>query len=304
MTDLRYPPVASYVPVALSVMRSLADLERWTAAELPGYRDAPLSAIALTESVVQPWASAAETALSGRMAVWVCAIDDHIEREVSELDKLDEFIDRCNSVVRTGRPDDSNTLLAALSGWQRELADRPGYPALASLWERKFAACLRAMRYDWVVGTARANGTGTTSMNTTVAEYLDNADSISIWQVHLPCWVSPEDAGPVEHLDVLVPALDDIAVVCRLANDLASYWRERDDPRENNVLMYGVAPDWVRAEIERRLDAVRERLAPLVAKDHLPAVGLIRRAEWAVGLYARTDLHVSSADLARRPSEA
>jgi hypothetical protein len=275
----------------MSAVRSLADLERWTAAELPGYRDAPLSVIALTESMTHPWAGAEAMVLPGRMAVWVCAIDDHIEEDLTELDKLDEFIDRCNAVVRTGRRDDSNTLLASLSGWQQELAGRPGYSALAELWERKFAACLRAMRYDWVVGMARASGTGAPS---TVEEYLDNADSISIWQVHLPCWVNAGDAEPVDHLDVLVPALDDIAVVCRLANDLASYSRERDDPRENNVLMYGVSPDWVRAEIENRLDAVRSRLAGLVAADHLPAIGLIRRAEWAVGLYARADPHVSS----------
>jgi catabolite regulation protein CreA len=292
VTDRQYPPVAQYLPVAMSVMRALADLQRWTVAELPDQLGAQLSVIALTESVVHPWASAEAIFLSGRMAVWVCAIDDHIERDVTELDKLDEFIDRCNAVVRTGRRDDSHPLLASLSGWQRELACWPDYSALAELWERKFAACMRAMRYDWVVGLARANGTGTTS---TVAEYLDNADSISVWQVHLPCWVSAGGATLVDHLDVLVPALDDIAVACRLANDLASYARERADPRENNVLMYGVSPDWVRTEIERRLDAVRKRLARLVAEDYLPAVGLVRRAEWAVGLYARADLHVSPA---------
>jgi hypothetical protein len=289
VADSRYPPVAPYFPVAMLVMRSLSDLQRWTAAELPGYHDAPLSVIALTEPMVQPWANAEDIALSGRMAVWVCAIDDHIERDITDLAELDEFIGRCNAVVATGQRDDSDPLLASLSGWQRELAEWPGYAPLARLWEDKFAACLRAMRYDWVVGQARADGTGTTS---DVAEYLDNADSISLWQVHLPCWVSSGDADLVDHLDVLVPALDDIAVVCRLVNDLASYSRERADPRENNVLMYGVSADWVHTEIEARLDAVRDRLASLVDKDYLPAVGLIRRAEWAVGLYARADLHV------------
>ena len=289
MTGSKHPPVAPYVPVAVSAMRVLADLRRWSAAELPGYGDAPSSVIALTESMVQPWAGAEAMVLPGRMAMWVCAMDEAVERDFTELDKLDEFIDRCNAVVRTGRRDDSTMLLAALSGWQQDLAGRPGYPALAELWERKFAACMRAMRYDWVVGMARANGTGETS---TVEEYLDHADSISIWQVHLPCWAD----APVEHLETLVPALDDVAVVCRLANDLASYARERADPRENNVLMYGVSPDWVRSEIENRLGAVRGRLAELVAADHLPAVGVLRRAEWAIGLYARADLHPAPAE--------
>jgi len=273
-------------------LRVLGDLQRWTAAELPGYVNGPLAFVALGEAVIHPWASADELRLSGRMGVWVCAIDDYIERDITDLDELDDFIDRCNTVVRTGRRDDGNPLLASLSGWQRELAGSPHYAALAQLWEHKFAACLRAMRYDWVIGLARANGTGPT---TTVAEYLDNADSISAWQVHLPRWVSSGCADLVDHLDVLVPALDELAVVSRLANDLAGYARERNEPRENNVLMYGVSPDWVRTEIDSRVGAVRERLAGLVAQDYLPAVGLIRLAEWSVGIYARTDPRVTPA---------
>ena len=116
-----------------------------------------------------------------------------------------------------------------------------------------------------------------------------------MWQVQLPRWVSSGRTDLVDHLDVLVPALDDIAVVGRLANDLAGYSRERIEPRENNVLMYGVSPQWVRTEIDSRLGAVRDRLAELVARDYPPAVGLVRLAEWTVGIYAHTDPRVSSA---------
>jgi hypothetical protein len=274
----------------MPTMRVLADLQRWTATELPDHRNAPLAFVALCEAVTHPWASPDDMRLSGRMAVWVCAVDEHIERDVTEPAELDQFIDRCVDVVRTGRRDDTGPLLACLSGWQRELAGRPEYPVLADLWADKFTACLLAMRHDWLVGRARANGTEPES---TLEEYLANADSISLWQVHLPRWVSPWCAGLVDHLDVLVPALDDIAVVSRLANDLAGYARERSDPRENNVLMYGVAPEWVHAEIARRLGAVRGRLAALVAREYLPAVGLVRLADWTVGIYAHTDPRVS-----------
>lgn len=275
-------------------IRVLDDLQRWTAAELPGHPNLPLAFAALGEAVIHPWATPDQLRLSGRMAAWVCAADDHVERDVTDLAELDEFIDRCDTVVRTGRRDDSEPLLASLSGWQRELADEPLYPKLAELWERKFAACLRAMRYDWVVGAARADGRDPAS---TVDEYLDNADSISVWQVHLPRWVSSGHTGLVDHLDVLVPALDDIAVVGRLANDLAGYSRERTEPRENNVLMYGVSPEWVRTEIDGRLGAARRRLADLVVLDYPPAVGLVRLAEWTVGIYAHTDPRVSPYEL-------
>jgi hypothetical protein len=286
MTDIQYPPAAQCSGIGMLTLRVLGDLQRWTAAQLPGHPDLPLAFVALGEAVVHPWATPAQMRLPGRMGAWVCAADDHVEQDVTELAELDEFIDRCETVVRTGRRDDSLPLLAGLSSWQRELADEPLYPKLAQLWERKFGACLRAMRYDWLIGSARANGTGTA---TTVGEYIDNADSISVWQVHLPRWISSGHTDLVDHLDVLVPALDDIAVVGRLANDLAGYSRERTEPRENNVLMYGVSPEWVRTEIDCHLDAAHRLLTDLVVRDYPPAVGLVRLAEWTVGIYAHTD---------------
>lgn len=273
-------------------LRVLDDLQRWTAAELPDHSGLPLAFVALGEAVIHPWATPEELRLSGRMGAWVCASDDHVEHDVTDVAELDEFIDRCDTVVRTGRQDDSRPLLASLSRWQRELAQEPLYPKLAELWERKFAACLQAMRYDWLVGSARADGTATTAA---VEDYLDNADSISVWQLHLPRWICSGQTDLVDHLDVLVPALDDLAVVGRLANDLAGYARERAEPRENNVLMYGVTPEWVSTEIDRRLGAVRLRLADLVVRDYPPAVGLVRLAEWTVGIYAQTDPRVSPA---------
>lgn len=292
MTDQRYPPAAQYAPAGMLTLRVLGDLQRWSAAELPGYPNLPLAFVALGEAVIHPWASAAELRLPGRMGAWICAADDHVERDVTDLAELDDFIDRCNAVVRTGNRDDGHPLLVSLSSWQADLADAPLYPALAALWAHKFATCLRAMRYDWVIGLARATGGGPAA---DVQEYLANADSISIWQIHAPRWMSIDEPELVDNLDILVPALDDIAVVARLANDLAGYARERAQPRENNILMYGVTPEWVRAEIDSRLDAIRSRLADLVASDHLPAVGLRRLADWTVGIYARTDPRLCSA---------
>ena len=291
MTDIEYPPIEQCLPVGMLTMRVLADIQRWAKAELPQYPKVPFAVLALGDAVIHPWAGASELRLSGRMGVWVCALDDHIEQEIAALAELDEFIERCNAVLRTGKRDDRHPLLASLSGWQAELAAEPLYPELAGLWERKFASCLSAMRHDWVVGAARANGEDPPS---TIEEYLRSADSISVWQVHFPRWLCSANTELVEHLDTLVPALDDVAVVSRLANDLAGYARERSDPRENNALMYGVTPDWVREEIDRRLESVRDRLAGLVAKDHQAAIGVLRLADWTVGMYRRTDPRIAA----------
>lgn len=291
MIDTLYPPTAQCLPIGILTLRVLGDLQRWAATELPDHRDVPFAVLALSESIALPWSEPGQLRLSGRLAVWICAADDYVEQDVTELGELDDFIARCDAVVRTGRHDAGHPLLACLSGWQSDLAAQPLYPALAQLWQRMFTAWLSAMRYDWVTGQARADGA---DVKSTVDEYLANADSISVWQVQLSRWVASGCAELVDHLDVLVPALEDGKVACRLANDLASYARERTDPRENNVLMYGVSPDWVHTQIDNRVAAVRERLAGLVAKDFRPAVGLLRMVEWSVGIYARADVRVSA----------
>jgi len=85
-----------------------------------------------------------------------------------------------------------------------------------------------------------------------------------------------------------------VSVATRLANDLATIARERDEAGANNVLMYGVSDDWVRDEIAARMTAVHDRLAPLTAANYLPAVGLVRIAEWSVGIYARHDMRLAT----------
>jgi hypothetical protein len=89
----------------------------------------------------------------------------------------------------------------------------------------------------------------------------------------------------VDHLDLLVSAFGDYVVASRLASDLATYSRERDQPGNDNVFMYGVSPDCVKSKIARRTDAAAHRLAHLVAAQVLPAVELIRDLEYATTFY-------------------
>ncbi len=111
----------------------------------------------------------------------------------------------------------------------------------------------------------------------------------------MPRWIAYGGAELPDRLDVLLPALHDASLATRLANDLATMARERDEPGANNVLMYGVTQDWVRDELTARLTAVRQRLAPLVEENFLPAVGVVRMAEWSVGIYARNDMRLAAA---------
>jgi hypothetical protein len=290
MTDA-FPTAAQCVPVGALVLSTLAHLQRWAPEHLSTFGDLPLAGVALGEAVMGPWATAAQAQQTVRTCAWTYAIDNHVERDVTSLAELDDLFDRCAAVVRTGQRDDSHPLLACLSGWQHDLARHPDYPALAALWERKFADGLRAMRYDWVVGRAREEGAASVS---NIEEYLANADSILVWLVHLPRWIVYGGAELVDHLDVLIPAMDDVTVATRLANDLATYAWEKDEKGQNNILMYGASPDWVRAEIAARMASVRQRLAPLTDRGFLPAVGVVRLAEWSVGIYLVTDLRVGS----------
>jgi hypothetical protein len=287
MSDETYASAAQCVHLSALGLATYGYLRHWAAREWPSFPDLHLAAAAFGEAMVAPWAAAADIRLTTRMAMFAYALDKYVDREVTELAELDEFIDRCTAVVRAGKSDESNQLLRMLSAWQREFAELPGYPALAAVWERKFDSCLRGHRYNWVVGAARERGEDPAA---DVDEYLAHADGVAIGLVQVPRWVAYGGPELPDLLDVLLPALDDVAVVARLANDLATIDRERDEPGQNNILLYGVSEQWVRTACLDRLAALRQRLAPLVAEDVLPAVGLVRLAEWSIGVYDRGDM--------------
>lgn len=287
MSDETFASAAQCVRLSALGLAVYADLQRWAAEEWPTFPQLHLVAAGIGEAMVCPWANADQLRLNSRMAVFAYALDKFVDREISDLAELDDFIGHCDTVVRTGQPDHGNQLLRVLSGLQQDLAELPGYPALASVWQRKFDACLRGHRYNWVVGWARERGE---EPHTDVTEYLEHADSVAAGLVQVPRWVTHGGGALPDHLDVLVPALDDATVAARLANDLATIDRERTEPGQNNVLMYGVSEEWVRTEYVERVAAIRRRLAPLVAENYLPAVGLVRLAEWSVGVYERRDM--------------
>lgn len=296
-----FPPAAHCAPVAVLALQILADLRRWAAEQLPKPETLPLEAMALATAVISPWCSAAQLHPTARMCAWTYAVDDYAEQEVPCLAELDEMLARCNAVLQTGAPDTSHPLLAALSEYQAGLMTWPLYPALSALWREKFGKDMRGMRYDWIVGRAREELTGPVP---SVAEYLNHADSILVWTTHLPRWICNGDTGLIDHLDVLIPALDDEVVAVRLANDLATISRAKAQRGQNNILMYGVSPDWVRTELARRVESSRRRLAPLVSEHYLPAIELIRSVEWAVSFYALADFRAPGEPHVRCPNPA
>jgi hypothetical protein len=277
-----FPPAKQCVPIVMLSLRVLADLRSWLAGAASGLRDLPIEAMASSAAAISPWSGAAELGLTARMYVWTYALDNHTERVVTDLAELDDLFERCRAVVRTGREDTSHPLLAALSSCQRELSRQPLYPPLAGLWAEKFDADLQGVRYDWLAGKSEVD-------RSDAADYLQHANSIMLWMSHFPLWATCDDVELLDHLDVLVPALDDLVVVVRLANDLATFVRESGRDDENNILMYDVTPDWVRAELARRAGSATRRLSTLVDRDFRPAVELIRLLEWSTGFYSCGD---------------
>lgn len=281
MTDATSPTVAECLPVMSRGLAALGDLERWMADVQPGLEARTMAAIAFSEAGAAPWATAEQLRLPTRMSMWVIVLDDYFEQEITDRDQLDDFVDRCNAVVRTGRRDDSHPLLTGLSGWQQEASELPSYPALASLWEKGVASTLDGYRYDWIVGSAREKGSTPPGFTMDVEEYLAHAGSSAVLLVSVTKWLTYGEDTLLDHLDVLLPALDDVSVVCRLANDLATISRERNQPGQNNILMYdGVSEEWVRDLLDSRLASVRRRLAPLLADGDRSAIGVDRLADW------------------------
>jgi hypothetical protein len=259
----------------------LADSQAWMATQSPQLREVPVEAMAFACAAVSPWRTTAELVPCVRMCLWIFAFDDYIEQ--SDLAQLDAMLRRCANIVGGHGADDSHWLLTALSNWQKDLASRPLYPALSGLWVEKFESMLSSMRHQWMAGLAgQRNQSG-------VRDYLAHADSVAAWVMHLPRWITYGDSAVLDHLDVLVSAFSDYVIASRLANDLASFARERDHDGDDNVLMYGVSPEWVKSEIARRAGAAALRLAPLAAAEVMAAVELIREVEYAITFYSVAD---------------
>ncbi|MBP2191568.1 terpene synthase family protein [Nocardia goodfellowii] len=252
-----------------------------------------MEAVVFTEAMVGPWRSPEQVAAVARMEVWTAVLDDFSEAATTSLAQLDEMIERCNAIIETGNPDSGHPLLTVLSELQTDLMRQPRYDALASLWEGGFRRCLSGIQHDWIVGHRGHDGSADAP---DIGEYFDHADSILVWIVYPPRWI--HDSGTpmageldvLDHLKILGPALDSCTLAVRLANDLATAARERREGNQNNILDYGVSPDWVRAEIDRHTATVTQMLAPLIATQYVPAIELARWTEWGVGFYRRADV--------------
>ncbi|GGU88011.1 terpene synthase [Lentzea flava] len=286
------PSPAQCAPITVLALRLLADLRQWTAAF--ALRDTPVEAMAMTAATISPWRSADELRLATRMYAWTYALDDEVEREVTDQANLDALLGCCAEIVRTGRYDGTHPLLAALAAWQREVNDLSVHPRLSDLWVGKVDLALRGVRYDWVTGRDRSGGQ---AVGTDVREYLSHADSILVWMANFGRWVTLPAPELLGELDTLVSAMDDLVVAVRLANDVATYSWERVEGGQNNVLMYDVTPDWVLREMHTAADSARRRLAGLVAGGCAPAVEIVRQLDCALSFYALADFRGWGSDM-------
>jgi hypothetical protein len=269
--------------VAALALALLADSRAWVAAQPPPFGRVPVEAMAISGATVGPWRAPGEVIPCMRMYLWIFAFDDCVETFApSDAARLDDLLRRCAGVVRGGR-DDSHWLLTVLSDWQRDLARWPLYPALADLWIEKFDSMLESTRWEW---EAAHNGRPD---DADLRDYLAHADSISAWATVLPRWITYSGDDLLHYLDALVAALAQYVVADRLANDLASFARERDHGESDNVLHYGVSLDWVKAEIARRVGAVHRLLDGLVAEGFGPAIELVRETEYAITFYTMAE---------------
>jgi hypothetical protein len=269
----------------------LADSREWLAAQPPQFDHVPVEAMAISGAAVGPWRTPAEVIPCMRMYLWIFAFDDCVETFApGDAARLDELMDRCAGVIRGGR-DDSHWLLTVLSDWQRDLAEWPLYPALADLWIEKFDSMLDSTRWEW------ESAQSVHPDEVDLQDYLAHADSISAWATVLPRWITYGGDGLLDHLDALVAALAEYVIADRLANDLASFARERDQGDSDNVLHYGVSLDWVKAEIARRVRAVHRLLDGLVAEGFGPAIELVRETEYATTFYTMAEFRGWGSDV-------
>jgi terpene synthase-like protein len=278
-------PAADCAPLAILALGLLGDVRRWSAQFESGLADKYPEAMSFAVAAIAPWSDVESLSLFARMSVWLYGIDDVIDTEANSLDEVDDVLATCVSIASGGDRDDSHPVYSSLADLYAGLRRKPIYPDLHGLWTDKFDSCMRGMRYSWRFGRGQ--------INPTIGEYIDDAHhGILHWINTLTFWISTADREILQHLDVLIPAADDLSVIARLANDLATSAREKREGIGNATLL--ASTSWIMEEIARRREAVGRRLAPLLDAEYGPALFVTRAADWAVAFYRVIDFRAAT----------
>jgi hypothetical protein len=277
------------VPVAergrlLDVAREVtACCDAWLAEHPIVRRPSVTAACALVSTVAMPNLAVAELGLLTRWWLWIFGVDDVFDDGAVP----DEWVDDWTRRFVRDLPADDDPLLAAFGSIHDDLRRYPLYPPLARRWRAGMAEIVRGMLRE-----RRWSGARTPAEQPSYAAYLDNAmTTIAVRPYTVTAAILAGEPAAAERFDALDPVIRTAARCFRLANDLRSAAREREEGTLNAVSLLqrgfaarGFGDEAAEQAARRQLrETCAADLAYLDAARHTapPALATLTRFLWA-----------------------
>ncbi|GAA1662644.1 hypothetical protein GCM10009733_070310 [Nonomuraea maheshkhaliensis] len=185
--------------------------------------------LTLAHAFSSPWAGAGRLRVVNRAALWVLAVDRHVEYTATTRAQVDRMTRECLSVAEGAVP--RTALTRFLADLRDEMATAGGFERLQRIWRDQLADMLVAMTTAWEWRERRAVPT--------LARYVDNADCRGSCFVDLSHWIYAADDWSKGHLDDLRTASRQVQRYLHLLGDVVSYRRDMSWG-DLNVLALGV----------------------------------------------------------------
>jgi hypothetical protein len=236
--------------------------------------------IALSHALVNPWRRPNELRASNRMANWLFWLDDVIEGADSDT-LASDLAEGCRAIAAGEQSPIDHSLLRALGDVRDELAAAPLWPVLADRWQdRLMRTVVGYLRYrDF--SRAVANGKPPSP-----AEYMSITLGVEVARItHL---IAAEGLDVVDHIEVLLQAIEAQDRAHRLVNDIQTFDRDRRDG-DINVLFLGVTPQEAADQAEDYVSRAHSLLHPLVAAHVRAAIEVDRQTSLTIAFYKAMD---------------
>jgi hypothetical protein len=262
-----------------------ASLGPWT----PWFRPAALPGLTMTVAVTAPELPFASQVVLAKLGAWICAFDDLVDHGALADDELALRIGQYQQLACYGCPEIAFDPIARLCA---EVLDAlVSAPLGQQLWQQLsaqlIATCAGMLGERQLLAQQRAG------RRVSAEQYLHHgADSVAIGLATTAAAILIGEPRVVEQLGALRCAQRHAAIAVRLANDLATWTRERAEGSSANVLSF--AGDEARSEIDARIDRELQSCAiairPLAALAPMTAAFVTRFAGVLVATYRRGDL--------------
>lgn len=247
----------------------------------------------LTMAAAAPWVPVEALATMAALTLWIFTVDDWLDRGVLAPAERRARVGEYAAVAAGAGPPGRDPLARALCDIGRELAARPLWGALAPVWATACRAMLTGMVAECEAGERVRAGGAWPSLRT----YMEHGvESIGVRLYLVGAWAVVGGPGTAARLPQLRRLARSAGRALRLANDLRTLPRERQEGNANVLLVLGRA-GWPAeaAEAHVRQWAARCVRRTLAAAGRLagePAAALTARVcRFAVDFYDEHDFH-------------